>query len=405
MNSQATILGQMIMDKGVYFSSVLQDEMFSAGLHRDLYRAIKARYEGGQDVDLVLLAQDLKSYSPADIAAITDTAPTAANWRYHYEAVRTDWMRRSLARVAKEAVERLKSDSPAEVLDDMIQRSSALTTATGNEIKRAREHVMPLIKQIEERYRADGEIPGIESGFEVLDNYTLGFRERLLYIIGARPSDGKTALALSLVAHICGKLGVPTAFLSLESAGQELVSRLLSNVGSISSRKLETGKLRPADFKGLTDGAGMIQEWPLWIYDQPNMPLSVLKAKAREAVVVHGARIIFVDYIQIVGRTNYDIPFREFMNEVSMSLKQLARELNVPVIALSQLGRDAENSRPTLAKLKETGQIEQDADGVFLIWHSSDGCQLLVEKMRNGPKGSVPVVFNGDKVRFEPFTG
>lgn len=405
MTSEATLLGQMLMDKGVYFSAVYQDGMFTAGLHRDLFRVIRDRYEAGKDVDLVLIAQDLHgAYDPAKIAGITDSVPSAANWKYHYEVVRTEWMRAGMGKIAREAVERLKSEDPAQVLDDMLQKSGQLTTATGYEMKQARSYLKSQMDEIERRFHAKGELPGIESGFEALDHITLGFRDRLLYIVGARPSDGKTALALTFARNICGEQRIPGAFLSLESAGEELVSRAIANVGSIDNRKIESGSLRPADFKGLTDAAGDIYDWPLWIYDQPNMTLPVLKAKAREAVLVHGAKILFVDYIQIVKRTDYSVPFREFMNEVSMSLKELARELNVPVIALSQLGRDAENSRPTLAKLKESGQIEQDADGVFLIWHTDDGSKLLVDKMRNGPKGEVPVVFNGSKVRFEPYT-
>lgn len=405
MNSQRTLLGQMIMDSTVYYQALLNEAMFDPGINRDVYRVVRDRYEAGEDVDLVLIVQDLKGkYNPADVAEITDSVPSAANWSYHATAVRQDWMRSRLGALAREVLEDLKSADPIEVIESMTQKAAGLTVGAGREVRRASSYLLPFVNEVERRYHAKGALPGIESGFERLDQMTLGFRDRSLYIIGARPSDGKTAAALTLVAEIAGHQQIPTGILSLESAGEELISRLVSIEGGIRSRALESGILKPVDFKDLTDVATSIQDWPLYIYDEPNMPLHVLKAKAREMVSSHGIKILFVDYIQIVRRTNYQIPFREHMNDVSMSLKQLARELSIPVIALAQVGRDAEGGKPQLKHLKESGQIEQDADGVILIHHHENGCDWIVAKMRNGPKGAVRVIFDGERVRFLPYT-
>jgi replicative DNA helicase len=291
------------------------------------------------------------------------------------------------------------------VVEYAYEELSKLSSVDDTHLHYAREMALEFVEVVQERYNTKGQLPGVATGFAELDSMLLGLKPRLLYYVGARPSKGKTALITSIIANICAE-GVPVGFLSLESSRKEIMARLFSNIGNIDNQILITGAFeKTSDFGRVGSAAERVYDWPLVICDKENMDLQTIRAKAREMVRTGKARVLFLDYIQLVPQTNYQLPYRLHMNEVSMAFKQLARELEVPVVVAAQLGRDAEGKVPTLADFKETGQIEQDADGAVLIHEDADATWLIVAKNKDGPRGHVKVEFHKPFMRFvDPFS-
>ena len=259
---------------------------------------------------------------------------------------------------------------------------------------------------------------GVPSGFDALDNLTSGFQDSELTILGARPSIGKTALALSMAANIAVTNRVPCGFFTLEMSDISLTMRILSAESRINSSTLRTGLTRPADFSKLTEAAGRIYDAPLIFQDTPNIPLLDLRSLARKMVNKYQVKIIFIDYIGLITPEDSRPPRYEQISAISRSLKALARELNIPLVALSQVGRQTEGKAPTLADLRDSGALEQDADVVLFlhrdrILDSDDEprdnmggvkTELIVAKQRNGPTDTVPVTFIPHFTRFENFS-
>jgi replicative DNA helicase len=283
---------------------------------------------------------------------------------------------------------------------------------TGN-FKPAKDIINRTIEAIEKLYHTKEDYTGIPSGFDSLDKMLSGFQDSEFIVIGARPSVGKTALALSMAANISIHRKIPVGFFTLEMADLALMQRLVASEARINSEALRTGILRPADFKSLTDAAGLIYEAPLYIVDIPNMKLLDLRAMARRMKSQLGIKIIFIDYLTLISAEKADIPRYEQVAEISRSLKALARELDIPVVALSQVTRDSEGKRPTLANLRESGSIEQDADVVMFL-HRDRGTEreqnqasntieteLVVAKQRNGPVGTIKIAFIPRYTKFE----
>jgi replicative DNA helicase len=251
---------------------------------------------------------------------------------------------------------------------------------------------------------------------------TFGFQPSELIIIGARPSMGKTALALTMAANISihnkGRR-IPVAFFTLEMSDMALMQRLISAEANIESGKIRSGLLKPSDFHSLMEAAGRIYDAPLYIVDMPNMKLLDLRAQARRLRVQQKVEIIFIDYLTLISSDNYQIPRHEQIAEVSRSLKSLARELNIPIVALSQVRRDAEGKQPNLSDIRESGSIEQDADVVMFLHRQRDSdkkpaerekdettgkTQLIIAKQRNGPVGIVEIMFIPGTTKFESMT-
>ncbi|MFW5811859.1 MAG: replicative DNA helicase, partial [Alkalispirochaetaceae bacterium] len=277
----------------------------------------------------------------------------------------------------------------------------------------AKEIVEQTVEAIEKLYHTKDDYTGIPSGFPALDNMLSGFQNSEFIIIGARPSVGKTALALSMAANIAIHQKIPCGFFTLEMSDMAVMQRLLASEARIGSQSLRTGMLKPSDFKNLIDAAGLIYEAPLWIADTPSMRLLDLRAQARRMRSQYGVRIIFIDYLTLVSSENGELPRHEQIAEISRSLKALARELEIPVVALSQVNRDTEGKRPNLANIRESGSIEQDAD-VVLFLHRDRGIdregdvmpnvvetELIVAKQRNGPVGTVRIAFIPRYTKFE----
>ena len=265
---------------------------------------------------------------------------------------------------------------------------------------------------IQKQYHDHNSFSGIPCGFNRLDSMTSGFQKSELSIIGARPSMGKTAMALTMMENIAINQKIPCGFFSLEMSFEQIGQRLLSQVAHIPGHKIRSGMMKLEDLQKIYDAAGRIFESPLYIVDTPNMQLLDLRAMARRMVQSKGVQIIFIDYIGLISTQNSSAPVYEQISEISKSLKSLARELNIPVVCLCQVARDAEGSEPTLAQLRGSGSIEQDADVVMFIHRDRKktdeedqnpvmDAKLIVAKQRNGPIGDVNLLFLSSYTKFE----
>ncbi|MFP4483936.1 MAG: replicative DNA helicase [Spirochaetota bacterium] len=399
---------------------------FYRNAHREIFEAIVLLSERGEEIDLITLTQELRHLGKLDavggagyISQLTSAVPTSANVEYYARIVREMSVRRRLIKISHEMIASAHDDSHSsrEILEEAEKRIFEVAGEQHSvSFRQAREIVEETVEAIERLYRNKESYTGIPSGFSELDNMLSGFQDSEFIIIGARPSVGKTALALTMAGSIAVHRRTPLGFFTLEMSSMQIMQRLIASEARISSQAIRAGMLRPSDFRSIADAAGLIYEAPLWITDTPNMALLDLRAQARRMVSQHGVRIIFVDYLSLITSENPELPRHEQMAEVSRSLKALARELEVPVIALSQLTRDSEGRRPTLANIRESGSIEQDADVVIFL-HRDRGeertgdehpnimeTELIVAKQRNGPVGTVHIAFVPKYTRFDEMT-
>jgi replicative DNA helicase len=350
------------------------------------------------------------------VSNLTSVVPTAANIEYYAKIVHGCSVRRELLRIAGEIISTAHDESKdgRVIVEEAEQRIFEIADKQQtSSFKPVREIIPRTIEAIENLYHTKDSYTGVPSGFSDLDKYTSGFQKSELIIIGARPSVGKTALALSMAANMAVNHKIPVGFFTLEMSDMALVQRLVSSEARINSEMLRTGMLSPANFNDLTEAAGRIYEAPLFIDDTPSIKLLDLRAQARRMKSQQKIEALFIDYLTLVGSESRDLPRHEQIAEISRSLKALARELNIPVIALSQVRRESEGKRPNLADLRESGSIEQDADVVIFL-HRDRGTEmdnqeqpnvitteLILAKQRNGPVGMLEIAFIPKYTKFE----
>jgi replicative DNA helicase len=260
--------------------------------------------------------------------------------------------------------------------------------------------------RLDELQKTSGKLRGVPTGFRDLDSKLAGMQDSNLIILAARPGIGKTSFALNIAQYVAVVAGMPVGMFSLEMSQEELVDRLLVGQADIDAWKLKTGKLDEKDFDRLSNAMGELAEAPIFIDDTPGISISEMRTKARRLQIEHGLRFLIVDYLQLVHGRNLENRVQE-VSEISQSLKNLARELKIPVLALSQLNRSVEargTRRPQLADLRESGAIEQDADVVMFLFKEdpdqNENVTLDIQKHRNGPTGEIPLVFRPDRVKF-----
>jgi len=414
---QAT-LGALLLDAEAVGTVIryLRPDSFYSLQNQKIFQAIISLFNKGQRSDILTITEELRQSGildtaggPGYIASLTDTVPTSANVEYYAKVVLENSVRRSLLNISNKIIASAydQATESRAVLEDAQKRIFELTDANQSATFKTPKEIIPrAIEAIEKLYHTRDAFTGIPSGLIELDQMTSGFQKSELIIIGARPSVGKTALALTMAAHTAIKEKIPTAFFSLEMSDMQLMQRLISSESKIPSEKIRTGLLKMGDFQSIQDAAGHIYDAPLYIVDMPNMKLLDLRAMARRLRAQFDVQIIFIDYLTLISSENSMIPRHEQIAEVSRSLKSLARELNIPVVALSQVRRDAEGKKPMLADLRESGSIEQDADVVMFLHRervssSKDGSdrdqaidtELIVAKQRNGPIGDIDILF------------
>lgn len=427
-DAEMATLGALLLDSealAVVFRYLRADDFYKLA-HQKIFTAIVGLFEEGRGVDLLTLTDELRSEGTLEsaggtayISTLTSVVPTSANVEYYAKIVQENSIRRLLLRIAGEMIASAHDESldGRAVIEEAEKKIFAVTDSQQKgQYRPARDIVPEAISAIEQLYHRDESYTGVPTGFHELDNMTSGFQNSEFIIIGARPSIGKTAFALTMAANMSIRNKIPVGFFTLEMSEMALMNRLIASESRINSTNLRSGMLKPADFHNLTEAAGRIYEAPLYIDDTPNMKLLDLRAQARRMLSKEGVKIIFVDYIGLIEpESKSNVPRHEQVAEISRSLKSLAREMNVPIVCLSQVGRQTEGKAPSLADLRESGSIEQDADVVMFLHRDKDPggsdnqshgtmniqTELIIAKQRNGPIGTVPIVFIPKYTRFE----
>ncbi len=419
---------------------MVDESMFYREGHRRIFKAMLAISQSGAVVDPLTLSNELEKHGSLQAAGGKDyigvllyVVPTAANIEYHLKIVREKALRRRLIEVAQSLVtEAHESASEAGELIDLAEHKIfQVSQQRGSDgFTRIKELLWPAMERIES-LREGGPLTGVPSGFAELDGMTLGFQPSDLVIIAARPSMGKTAFVLNVAQYAAVERNIPTAIFSLEMSKESLVMRMLASEGYIDAQRLRSGKLTSQDHSNLAKAAALLGQAPIWIDDSPGLSLLEIRSRARRLKSQHDLKMIIVDYLQLVTGPPGVESRQQEISQISRSLKILAKELQVPVLALSQLSRapeqrTGENKRPQLSDLRESGAIEQDADLVMFIYRpefyeravdeqgnpnkTSDGipleglAEIIVGKQRNGPTGIARLNFRKQFTRFENYT-
>lgn len=434
-DAEQAVLSAMLMDQDAILRATefLDDTMFYREGNRRIFRAMLSLSGRGDVIDPLTLTEELSRTGELEasggrdyISFLVDAVPTSANIEYHARIVREKSLRRRLIEVSTAIVaEAFESAAPAtELLDAAEHKIFEVNQSRGSEgFTRIKELLWPTMERIELLHRGGESITGVPSGFKDLDEITAGFQPSDLIIVAGRPSMGKTALILNIVQNAALDTEVPVAVFSLEMSKEQLVQRLLTSEGRVDAQRLRKGKLHDEEFVRLGRAAGILTHAPIWIDDSPAMGLLEMRSKARRLKIDNNIGMVVIDYLQLMqGPTNTESRQAE-ISYISRSLKALARELKIPVVALSQLSRapeqrTGENKRPQLSDLRESGAIEQDADLVMFIYRQEvydgptdkDGnslegrAEIIVGKQRNGPTGLVNLYFNKTFTRFENYS-
>ena len=423
LDAEQAALGSLLLDWDVLGDVIkyLRPERFYSLQNQKIFAAMLELYNEGTRGDLITVIEKLRSRGELDaagglayVSGLTNTVGTSANIEYYAKLVLDLSVRRQLIRTSSKIVQ----NSHDETIDSRLVLEEAqkdifeLTDVnTTHKIVAAKDIVKETIDKIEKLYSNKDAFTGVPSGFERLDEMTSGFQPSEFIIIGARPSMGKTAIALSMLLNIALEKNIPAAFFSLEMASASIMNRLLSQDSRIRAELLRNAHLKKEHFTRLMHSAGRLHTAPMYFVDTPNMKLLDLRALARRLRQQNKVEIIFIDYIGLISNENTSIPRHEQIAEISRSLKSLARELEIPIVVLSQVTRNAEKTEPNLADLRESGSIEQDADVVMFIHRERKNdnddatvpveAKLIVAKQRNGPIGNVDLVFIPAFARFE----
>ncbi len=425
LDAEKAVLGSVLLNPDC-LPTVLEllrgRDFFRTG-HKKVFDSMVSLFNKGETLDLITITDELRNQGELDaagglgyVSTLTDATPTSANVGYYAGIVRSQSLRRNLLNIAQEIIADAQNDTvqTREIIEEAEKKifDIAEENPTGH-YKSAGEIIAKTIEAIEKLYHTKDSFTGIPSGLAELDKMTSGFQKSEFIVIGARPSVGKTAFALSIASNMAIRYKKPIGFFTLEMSDMALMQRLVAAEARIRSDILRTGMLKPSDFHKLTEAAGRIYEAPLFIDDSPNIKLLDLRAQARRMRQQEKVEAIFIDYIGLVEpESKYNVPRHEQVAETSRSLKSLARELDIPIIALSQVGRQSEGKAPTLADLRESGSIEQDADVVMFLHRDrgeKDGTEnvnnieteLIVAKQRNGPVGTIKVAFIPHYTKFE----
>lgn len=431
---EEVVLGALMIDKkGVdEVIDILHPEVFYKQAHQYIFEAIHDLFEDSQPVDLLTVSAQLKKQGNLELVGgefyliqLTQKVSSSAHIEFHARIILQKYIQRSLIRISNEIIADAFEEG-TDVFDLLDNAEAKLYEVTQGNIKRSSETAQNLViqakKRIEEIANKEG-LSGIPSGFEKVDKLTSGWQPSDLIIIAARPGMGKTALTLSMARNIAVEYNIPVAFFSLEMSSVQLITRLISSETHLSSEKLRTGNLEKHEWEQLNVKVKGLEKAPLFIDDTPSLSIFDLRAKARRLSSQHGIKLIIVDYLQLMtaGGSQKGGNREQEISTISRNLKALAKELNIPVIALSQLSRAVEtrggSKRPLLSDLRESGAIEQDADIVSFIYRpeyykidewdddehtpTEGQAEFIVAKHRNGGLDEIRLRFIGHLGKFE----
>jgi replicative DNA helicase len=418
IEAEQAVLGAIFLEPSslTLASEILIPEDFYRAAHQKIFNAMLKLNDEGKAVDLITVTEELAAAKLLEdtggvsyLSELAASVPTAANMEYYARIIEEKSLLRRLIRTAtniaqdgytrEDEVETVLSEAEKSILE-VAQRKNA------GAFHNIKDVLVRTYDNIESMHASVGEITGIATGFTELDKMTAGFQRNDLIIVGARPSVGKTAFALNISQNVATKTGENVAIFSLEMGAEQLVMRMLCAEGNIDAQRLRTGSLTDEDWGKLTMAMGSLSNAGIFIDDTPGVRVNDIRAKCRRLKQEHGLGMILIDYLQLIlgsGRSGENR--QQEVSEISRSLKQLARELQVPIIALSQLSRGVEqrqDKRPMMSDIRESGSIEQDADIVAFLYRddyydkeseNKNIIEIIIAKQRNGPTGTVSLAF------------
>ena len=433
LEAEQSVLGGLLLDNEAAdkVGDVLADADFYSEAHRLIYQHIFRLAADGKPADVVTVSESLASSQKLDyvgglsyLGALVGNVPTAANIRHYAQIVRDRSILRQLAATAGDIADAAYNPlgrSAKEVLD----QAEAKVLHIAEQGERGTQQVMTIgallggvVDRIEVLYNRDdpSDVTGVPTGFSDLDRFTSGLQPGDLVVVAGRPSMGKTSLALNIGEHVALAAGLPVVVFSMEMGASQLALRLIGSVGRLDQHKLRTGRLAADDWEKLTSALGRLNEAPILIDETPALNAIEVRSRARRLMKTYGKLgLVIVDYLQLMQASTSGENRATEISEISRSMKSLAKELKVPVMALSQLNRSLEqrpNKRPVMSDLRESGAIEQDADLILFIYrdevYNPDTqekgiAEIIIGKQRNGPIGTVRLTFLGEYTRFENF--
>ena len=426
IEAEQSVIGSILLDKNaiIKVADILKSEDFYREDHATIYKCILKLFEKRKPIDVVTLTDELEKEKKLKevggasyIATLVNAVPTAAHVTTYANIVHQKATLRRLISAASEITE-MGFDETADLEIILDKAESTLFSVSQKYVK---EYFTPIkdileesFERIDKLHKEKGSIRGVPTGFRDLDNLLAGMQQSDLLILAARPSIGKSSLALNIADHVACDRKIPVGIFSLEMSKEQIIDRLLCLRGAVDSWKLRTGNLEDEDFGKLNYAMGVLSEAPIYIDDSPFMNVMEIRTKARRLQIEHQVGFIVIDYLQLMSGMNYrssDNRVQE-VSEITRALKALARELNVPVLALSQLSRAVEHrpdKKPMLADLRESGSIEQDSDVVMFIYRDDyydqeserkNIAEILIRKHRNGPTGDIELYFRPEYMKF-----
>jgi len=428
LDAEKSIIGALLLDKEAIIKiiDIVKPEDFYADRHGIIFQSMLDLFEQRKPIDIVTLSEILESKGftkeaggSAYLAEVVNETPSAANIVHYAQICRDKAILRRLISASGE-IGRLGYEEDNDISDTLDQAEQLLFSISQKSLKNKFTSISEVLNDAFDRIdkihkdKNSGALRGVPSGFRDLDNITAGFQKSDLIILAARPSMGKTSFALNLAEHAAIDEKIPVGIFSLEMSKEQLIDRLLSSQAGVDSWKLRTGNLTDEDFPKIGYAMGVLSEAPIFIDDSAGGNIMEIRAKARRLQMEHGLGLIVIDYLQLMeGRSKSGDSNRvQEISEISRSLKGLSRELNIPIIALSQLSRAVEHredKRPQLSDLRESGSIEQDADVVMFLYREEyykpdtdkkGITEILIKKHRNGPIGAIDLFFNPAQMRF-----
>ncbi len=425
IEAEQAILGSMLTDRDAVISSIeiLKEDDFYREDNRAIYSAIFNLYNRAEPIDIITVKSELESMGKFEqvggleyLAELPEKVPTTANALKYIKIVEEKSILRKLIRTANEIIE--LGYNPTEEVDDIMEGAekkifNIMQNKDQKSYAQLKDILVENFTQLEELYNRKQHITGVPTGFTELDYKTAGLHGSELILIAARPAMGKTAFALNIAINAAARAKVPVAVFSLEMSKEQLVNRILCSEAMVDSNKIRTGKLQEGDWTKLAEAIGPLSESEIYIDDTPGISVAEIRAKCRKLKLEKNIGMVVIDYLQLVQGSNRRNGSREQeISEISRSLKILAKELNVPVIALSQLSRAAEqrpDHRPMLSDLRESGAIEQDADIVMFLYRDDyynqdsekkDIAEVIIAKHRGGSTGTIELLWLGNYTKF-----
>src|SRR3989344_574285 len=418
LEAEQSVLGAMLLDKDavVQVADFLAPEHFYKQAHGQIFEACLQLYEERQPIDLVTVTETLKSRKQlnavggsAYLTELVEAVPTAAHVEEYGRIVKAHYIRRELIRVGSELAD-LGFDAATQTDRLMDLAEQKIFNVSQRHLRQAfipiKEALAESFDRLDEVHKSAAGLRGVPTVFTEIDNALAGMQASNLLILAARPGVGKTSLALNIATYVAVEAKLPVGFFSLEMSREELLDRLLVGQADIDAWRLKTGKLDEDDFTKLSDAMGILAEAPLFVDDTPGVSVLEMRTKASRLMAEKWLRLLVVDYMQLVRGRGLENRVQE-VTEISQGLKNLARELKLPVLALSQLSRAVEqrgSKQPQLADLRESGSIEQDADVVMFLFRENEenleNIKLWIAKHRNGQTRMLDLYFNGSRIKF-----